>query len=342
MKVNKKDRRGSSSLEGAIAFSALLVFITAVVSIIAFVRADILMQRSAEQTSEKLATLFPAMTTAGDLVSTVANALPDGELKSDVSAKAVTALAQIGKIGIAADDISGGSLRELVMEGVLAERAASDIASGYKERNNGSDLLMPDYINVIFDIDDNHNVIYMTTDYKIKTIIGDIGRSCVTAIPVYGEMTIFLNGSDREEPAEDDIWSHDQMERGDEFRVLYGANLPKMFPVADIYENGNVTSIRSVDLTAPDYSQGKDLAKTIKKDINKLAKFTGDKMNYKGTDYLVDDIKSKTLLVIVPSNSDPDIKAQVASLRSYADKKGVNLDIREYGNSRKYDTSAQD
>lgn len=342
MKMNKKTKRGSSSLEGAIAFSALLVFIMAVVSIIAFVRADILMQRSAEQTSEKLATLFPAMTTAGDLVSTVANALPDGDLKSDLSRKAVTAVAQVSKIGIAYDDLSGGSLRELVMEGLLAERAASDIAACYKERNNGSELFMPDYINVLFDIDDNHNVVYMTTEYKIKTILGDVGRSCVTAIPVYGQMTLFLNGSSGEEPDEDDIWSHDQMVRGDEFRQKYGANLPKMFPVVDINEDGNVTSIRSLDLTAPDYSKGSDLGKTIKKDINKLAKFTGDKMNYKGTDYVVDDIKSKTLLVVIPVNSEPDIRAKLASLEPYAAQKGVNLDIREYGNSRKYDTSAQD
>lgn len=343
MKINKKGARiGSASLEGAISFSVLLVFITAMVSIIAFVRADILMQRSCEQTSEKLAALFPAITTAGDIVSTVSNALPDGEIKSSVTSKAFDAVKAISKIGIAADDLSGGSIRELIMEGVLAQRAAGDIANGYKERNNGSDLFLPEYINVNFDIDDNHNVIFMTVDYRISTILGDVGRSCVTSIPVYGDFSLFLNGTDASDGEEDDIWSKDNFQRGQLFRDRYGANLPYMFPVADIYDDGNVTSILSMDLTAPDYVSGKGLGKSIKYDINRLAKFKGDKMNYKGTNYVVDDIKSKRLLVIVPSNSDPDIKAMLASYKDYAASKGVILDIKDYGISRKYDASAQD
>ena len=343
MKISEQEnRRGSASLEGAISFSVVLVFITAVVSIIAFIRADILMQRSCEQTSEKLATLFPAITTAGDIVSTVSNAIPDGELRSSVAVKAAEAVAAISKIGIAADDLSGGSIRELVLEGVLAKRTASDIAAGYKERNNGSELFMPSYINVIFDIDDNHNVVFMTAEYKISTILGDIGRSCVTSIPVYGDFSLYLNGTAVPDAGEDDIWSEDNFVRGQYFTDKYGANLPYMFPVVDRYEDGEVTTILSMDLTAPDYVSGKGLAKSIKYDINRLAKFNGDKLNYKGTDYVVNDIRSKRLLVIVPSNSDPDVRAQLASYKSYAASKGVILDIRDYGCSRKYDSSAQD
>lgn len=334
--------RGSSSLEGAVAFSAVLLFITAMVSILAFVRADIMMQRSVEQTAEKLSAVFPAVITAGDGISALANAVPDGELKSEVMAKVAKAVAGIGKIGVAADDLTGGSIREIVLEGVLAERAASDIAEGFKERNNGSELMMPNYINVVFDIDDNHNIIYMTAEYKIPTIIGDVGRSVVSVMPVYGEFTLFLNGTDEAPSQEDDIWSRDKLDRGEDFRSRYGANLPKMFPVVDIYEDGTVTSIRSMDLTAPDYTSGNGLGKAVKRDINKLAKFTGDKMNYKGTDYVVDDIRGKRLLVVIPANSDPDVKAALAGYKAYAASKGVNLDITEYGISRKYESNAQD
>ncbi|MBP5655560.1 MAG: hypothetical protein J6X33_08610 [Clostridiales bacterium] len=334
--------RGSSSLEGAISFSAVLVFIVVMINILAFVRADIMMQRSCEQTAERLAAALPAMTSAGDVVSTVANAVPSADKKTDAGDKAVKAMAALSKLGIAADDMTGGSIRELVLEGVLAKKAASDIAACYKVRNNGSELMMPDYINILFDIDDDHNIIYMTAEYKIPTILGDVGRSVETAIPVYGSFSLFLNGSGSSSDEEDDIWSRDQMDRGDEFRGMYNANLPKMFPVADRYENGNVTSIRSIDLTAPDYTSGNGLKKTIKYDINRLAKFSGDKMNYKGTDYVVKDIRSKTLLVVIPSNSDPSVKATLAGLSDYARSRGVKLDITEYGISRKYEANAQD
>ncbi len=342
-KINRHShKKGSSSLEGAIAFAAVLVFVTAMINIIAFVRADIMMQRSCEQTAERISLLIPGVTSAGDLVSTVANAIPQGAVRNDVAAKAGKAVAALGKIGIAADDLTGGSLRELILEGILAERAAGNIKACYIERNNGSSLMAPDYINILFDIDETHNVIYMTCDYKIPTILGDVGRSVETVIPVYGDFTLFLNGGGGEEPSEDDIWSRDQMDRGDDFRLKYGANLPRMFPVADIYEDGNVTSIRSIDLTAPDYSRGPDLKKTIKRDINRLAKFSGSKMNYKGTDYVVDDIRSKRLLVVIPKNSSPDIRAALAGLKDYASQKGVDLDITEYGISRKYESNAQD
>ena len=179
-------KKGSSSLEGAIAFAAVLVFVTAMINIIAFVRADIMMQRSCEQTAERISLLIPGVTSAGDLVSTVANAIPQGAVRNDVAAKAGKAVAALGKIGIAADDLTGGSLRELILEGILAERAAGNIKACYIERNNGSSLMAPDYINILFDIDETHNVIYMTCDYKIPTILGDVGRSVETVIPVYG------------------------------------------------------------------------------------------------------------------------------------------------------------
>lgn len=337
-----QNRRGSSSLEGAIAFAGVLVFITAMINIIAFIRADIIMQRSCEQTAERISVMIPAITSAGDVISTATNAIPQGAANSDAADRAGKAVAVLGKIGIAMDDLTGGSLRELIMEGLLAERAAGNIKACYIERNNGSSLMAPDYINILFDIDKTHNVVYMTCDYKIPTILGDVGRSVVTVIPLYGDLTLFLNGGGTEDPDEDDIWSRDQMDRGDDFRARYGANLPKMFPVADIYKDGNVTSIRSIDLTAPDYSSGPDLKKTIKHDINKLAKFKGDRMNYKGDDFVVDYIRSKRLLVVIPKNSSPDIKATLTGLRDYASQKGVILDVTEYGISRKYDTNAQD
>ncbi len=65
-------------------------------------------------------------------------------------------------------------------------------------------------------------------------------------------------------------------------------------------------------------------------------------MNYKGTDYVVDDIRSKRLLVVIPKNSSPDIRAALAGLKDYASQKGVDLDITEYGISRKYESNAQD
>ena len=75
-----------------------------------------------------------------------------------------------------------------------------------------------------------------------------------------------LNGEEHMETEEEDkdgIWSLNNFDRGDAFRERYGANLPKTFPVVDSVNGGEVTAIRSIDLTSPYYQDTKNIEKKI-------------------------------------------------------------------------------
>ena len=102
------------------------------------------------------------------------------------------------------------------------------------------------------------------------------------------------------------------------------------------YENGNATSLKSIDLTAPYYKTKSKITKSIKKDIDELSAFKGGEKTIDGKRYKVDNISGKTLKVVIPGNSPKDRKETVKSLIEYAKNKGVKLEIEEYGNSTRY------
>ena len=84
--MNCMNRKGSVSLETAISFSLVLVFLTAIISVTAFLRTDILMQRAVKQSCDDLAHFMPFTVVAADSVSTLVNALPD-EYNADGTAE---------------------------------------------------------------------------------------------------------------------------------------------------------------------------------------------------------------------------------------------------------------
>ena len=127
-------------------------------------------------------------------------------------------------------------------------------------------------------------------------------------------------------------------ERGEAFREQYGANLPKTFPVIDSAEGGEVTAIRSIDLTSPYYQDVSNIEKKIKDDIKSLKNFGPQSATINGQKYTVDRVDSRHLKVIIPKNSGQIGKETVENLKGYAFVQGVILDICEYETSERYST----
>jgi len=323
---------GSASIEAAIGFSAVLVFISAIVNLMAFYRADILMQRSVDQTCEKLSLVMPLIVTGGDALTTGINALPDSDFLDTTAASVVSGITSLG-VGI--DGVTGNNIVELILEGTLASSAANDVVSGYIERNGGSDFMAPEYVNVKFDIDDVHYLLNVSVEYEIQTLLGPRRRTVYSVVPVYGEFTLFLSPSVSEK-TDYDIWGEDNFTRGDYFRSSYGANLPKTFPVIDSFENGTATSVLSVDLTAPTYQSASSITEVITENIDELSSFTGAQKEISGQTYSVSGIISRKLIVVIPENSSDASKLAVKAYTSYAALKGVSLVVEEYGQSTKY------
>ena len=326
-----KDKKGSVTIESAICFTAVLILIACMVSALNLYRTDILMTRAVNQSCENVSLLFPLTVPAGDAASVILNAFPDSALDGTKASKVLGTVAQV--VG-GVDQASGHKLQESVLEGVLAGTMAKNIVSYYKQRNGGSSFFCPDDIDVRFDISTKRHIIEVTTEYSVLTIAGRKQRTIYSVIPLYGDSSLILEGDDPKNGG--DIWSLDNFSRGEGFRNIFGSNLPKTYPVIDNYENGNATSFKSIDLTAPYYQSKSKITKSIKKDIDELSAFKGGEKTIDGKRYKVDNISGKTLKVVIPGNSPKAGKETLLSLKEYAKSKGVKLEVEEYGQSSKY------
>ena len=330
------NKRGQITLEAAIAFTITLVLLASVMSAIQYYRTDILMRRSVEQTCEKMSLLYPVSVPASDALSAALNAFPDigiGDMKCDEVVSKVVSTAT------GFDNATGHNLQELVLKGLFAQTMENQIREAYIERNGGSTFFAPDDIEVFFAISDDHHIIVVTTEYTVVTIAGVKTRSIYSVIPLYGEPILMLQGEaaeQSEDSKKSDIWSMSNFDRGDAFRDIYGTNLPKTFPVIDAYEGGEITAIRSIDLTSPYYQDVSHIEKKIKDDINSLSLFEPQSSVINGTTYTVDYIDSRYLKVVIPENSGDIGRAAVEDLKGYALVHGVVLVVDENGVSERY------
>ena len=288
----RKNKRGAVTIEAAIAFTITLVLIASIVSAIDFYRTDILMRRSVEQTCEKMALLHPVSVPSADLMSAAVNAFPDlgvGDTKGG------EIISKVFSIGAGLDNATGQTLKELILQGLFSKTMEEQIRNAYIERNGGSDFFAPRDIEVFFAINSRHHVIEVLTEYSVVTIAGTKTRSIYSVIPLYGEPVLMLNSeeSKAKEKDKDNIWSLSNFDRGEAFRDKYGANLPKTFPVIDAVDGGEVTAIRSIDLTSPYYQDVSNIEKKIKDDIRSLKGFGPQSATINGKKYEVTRVDSR-------------------------------------------------
>ena len=333
MLCTNNNKNGSVTLETAIAFTVTLVLFCALISVISFYRAGILMQRSVEQACEEISILPPTTVLASDALSTVVNAFPD--IKASDS-KGSLVLQKVAATVIGVDSFTGYTVENLVLEGTLAHVMANNIRHGYIVRNNNSEFFAPESIDVDLNVKSEKHLMEVVCSYDTLTLFGRVKRVIYSAVPLYGDFSLWLNPE--KSSGEYDIWSEDNFTRGDYFRDKYSSNLPKTFPVIDSYSNGVCESIVSIDLTAPTYSSYSRLSKKMTDEIDALADFDGADVTISGSHYRVrsEDIVSKRLKVIIPSNSDDGIKQQLQIYSGYASLRGIELEVEEYGESHRF------
>ena len=322
--MNCMNRRGSVSLETAISFSIVLVFITAIISVTAFLRTDILMQRAVSQSCEDISHFMPFTVLVSDSVSTLVNALPD-EYEDDGT------IERAGEVLAAADNLTGGEIRSGVLNVLLGQRFTDDIASEYAEYN-GSSFFGPDSITVDFGIEDYYIDVYVV--YTVNTIIGPVSREIYSTIPFYGDFELFLS-EETEEQSSDSIWHENNFVRGRYFTSQYGANLPSTFPTINSYNAGTAGSVVSIDLNRPTYANPSSTVIRLTEQIDELANFTGADVQIDGERYVVhgDSIRQRILTVVIPEDSPETGVSTIYSMREYAALRGVDLQIVQDGNS---------
>ena len=327
------NKKGSITIETGIVFSIFLILIITIVSVLCFYRTDALMQRAVEQSAEEFSLYPPLSVTGGDITSTLVNMIPDKSADGKAFQKAVNVLSEI-------TPESRKNLKDILQEGVFSPVFANNVRKNYRLRAGSVKALEPSYIDVDFGADKHSSFIEVMVTYRVNTLAGELERKVYTAIPVYGDIELFLNGHAEGPEIADRIWEEGNFKRGDYFREYKGVNLPKLFPVIDSYneKTGEVISVRSIDLTAPDYTKRNRAEKVLKDEIKELSKFKGASSVISGVTYEVkeEDIRLRKLKLIIPGNTDPAILKEVENLRDYSLRKGVYLEIEKYGKSYKY------
>jgi len=131
-----------------------------------------------------------------------------------------------------------------------------------------------------------------------------------------------------------DIWSLNNFQRGSKLRTIFGANLPSSFPVIARFDAGNAVMIKSMDLTAESYKNGATVIETLDGYMKKLVRYKGQEKPWgnKGIVIKESEIKQKELLLVIPQNAlSPQTEGILSDFMNKALHEGVKLRIERYG-----------
>lgn len=134
------------------------------------------------------------------------------------------------------------------------------------------------------------------------------------------------------------IWSMDNFSRGMVFQSIFGRNLPYNYPVFSSFEFGRASSIMSIDLTAPSYSDHAAIRRNIESELYAIANYDYPGASWESNKcfFTNDDIHTRVLIVIIPTNSPSELLEVVESTRYLSQEIGINLIVKRAAESLRY------
>jgi hypothetical protein len=92
---------------------------------------------------------------------------------------------------------------------------------------------------------------------------------------------------------------------------------------------GHATSIKTYDLTAKSYRQGSALSRNLRRDVNSLAGFTGERARGAAAAIGAGDINLRRLVIVVPKGSVGLREAKtIVKAAMHARRQGVHLVVK--------------
>ncbi len=339
--ITRINKRGQVTIEAAIAFSCVLILVCNMFTIMSVYRTHNIMQQAVDQCVEDLQLVPPAQVIASDLISTISNALPDNQITNVVA----SGVGIIGGVASRFGALTGISIQDLIVNGTLAGRIRNDILYNYSQMADSYGYFAPQSVRVYLNYNEMNSYIELELTYCINTIVGEIDKTIYSVIPVYGTFHLTLIGDNEEneqdEEAEfssDTIWSAGNFERGEYFRESYGGNLPGTFPVIAGFDDGVATSITSIDMTSPRYSDSDNVNERISEELSDLSLFDGADVNINGQHYQINgsDITSRQLIIVIPENTNDMNRQLLNDVIENNRQNGIDIHIVEDGNSYRY------
>jgi filamentous hemagglutinin len=126
----------------------------------------------------------------------------------------------------------------------------------------------------------------------------------------------------------DSVWKKGPCPRGEAIEKRLGQNLPQSYPVVDRFENGVVTSIKSIDLTRKTYLNPKNLLRIGKQYIDMVKNFQGGRLSK--VEITANEIFERGLDLAIPSGiATAEQSAVLREIVKYGEMDGVIVKIIE-------------
>ncbi|MGH7918186.1 MAG: hypothetical protein ACREQE_12000 [Candidatus Binataceae bacterium] len=126
-------------------------------------------------------------------------------------------------------------------------------------------------------------------------------------------------------PGEGSVWRIGPAPRGEAIEKILGQNLQQTFPVVDIFQNGTVTSIKSMNLFDKTYRDGSAVLRAGRGFVDKVAEFTGGiRSHFK---IQQSQISGRAVMIAVPPGRNGLQAQALLDLTDYGLSKGVQVII---------------
>ncbi len=330
-RIRSADRYGSIVLEASISISIVILLLCAMISSITVVNAEIYMQRATENVVAELNATIPFFSNG---FSSIDDLLTISDEEESVDAERSSLNQVMNAFGNASGEakniVSSATLGRYVRDRIQIEYDKL-ISNGWVYQHLVSNL------SVYVDLNADERSIYLHVFYDIGVGDYSLQREYCTSIAMYSEIKIDDSASEQNQLESDDVWEKDNFERGIIIREKYGGNLPHNYPVICSFDDGHALSVKSIDTTSPQYQVDQSLEKKIKSYIRDLSLFETSQYG----DYSINqgEIKSKTLIIVIPENGYDSCENVLHRLEGYANERNVEMRVEKYGNSHRFTDS---
>ncbi len=309
-------RRASLALESVLVFPLVLMIMLAFVAMIRGEQNALILSHALNQTGKEIALLLPL----ADIVEKVAD--PEKYIKKWIPNKTLA--------GIALDGLSDVAATVLVSPFVLnrVDTWAEEISRAQHREPPACAKRLA------IDIDNGSRSVWLVLSFQKTTPLGHWMDTVRARIPIWNASLFREPGETENENNSDGIWELSNFERGIVFRKKFGGHLPQFYPVIAAWNGSEAVSIKSMDLTAPSYSEPILAERRLNRCISELASFEGAG----GEGPAPGSIRRRRLILIIPDNDIPwKSRPLLESWRTSAAQQGVVLDIRTCGTSHAHE-----
>ncbi len=310
--TDAKNKRGSITLETAIALPLLLFVAFSLLQYPVAAQAGLLIRNAADNTAAETAMVVAASDAAG---------IDDGLQR--VLEEAVGDPEAAGRLLDISAVLAGGPfIRERIIHWMTPGDRTDPCLKGVHDLDVRIEGALSD------------GEVYLHVSYRLDLLFGTRSASFDTLLPVAHSVSGSSVSADS-----DGVWSLDNLERGRVLRIRNGGNLPMGYPVIAAYREGTATSIRSMDVTAPGLQSEDSVFDALCEEIDLLSSFDGTDRPWGSGQIHIQpgDIRSRILFLVIPENPmGPVVRAEMERAAVYADCAGISLVVSAQGISNRY------